>query len=153
MPRFSQASNNRLLTCDQRLVQIFEEVISIHDCTILWGARTKIEQDECFRTGSSKVQWPYSKHNVADALPLSQSPTDEECTIINYLPELSMAIDAVPYPIAWKNTKRFYFFAGIVLGVAGHFDVPIRWGGDWDSDRDLDDQTFMDLGHFEIGEY
>ena len=26
----------------------------------------------------------------------------------------------------------------------------MRWGGDWDKDFDLDDQTFNDLCHFEL---
>jgi peptidoglycan L-alanyl-D-glutamate endopeptidase CwlK len=60
------------------------------------------------------------------------------------------AVDLAPYPIDWKNTKRFYHFAGIVLGVATEMGIRIRWGGDWDMDDDLDDQSFMDLVHFEI---
>jgi peptidoglycan L-alanyl-D-glutamate endopeptidase CwlK len=57
-----------------------------------------------------------------------------------------------PYPIDWNDTKRFYHFAGFVLGVAksSKIAIPIRWGGDWDSDNDLNDQTFMDLVHWEL---
>ena len=141
MPRYSEASNNRLLTCDQRLVLLFEEVISIVDCTILCGARSKYDQDEAFRTGHSKLKWPHSKHNVAEA------DTDRD------LPTLSMAIDVAPSPVQWKNSKRFYHFAGVVRGMAFQLEIPIRWGGDWDGDWDLDDQTFMDLVHFELGNY
>ena len=39
--------------------------------------------------------------------------------------------------------------AGLVLGIAAVFGIKIRWGGDWDSDNDLNDQKFMDLAHFE----
>jgi peptidoglycan L-alanyl-D-glutamate endopeptidase CwlK len=34
--------------------------------------------------------------------------------------------------------------------VASEEGVNVRWGGDWDGDRDIDDQTFDDLPHFEF---
>jgi hypothetical protein len=34
--------------------------------------------------------------------------------------------------------------------VAEETGVDIRWGGDWDGDRSLEDQTFHDLPHFEV---
>ena len=36
------------------------------------------------------------------------------------------------------------------MRVAQDLDIPIRWGGDWDSDNNLNDQNFMDLVHFEL---
>jgi hypothetical protein len=39
-----------------------------------------------------------------------------------------------------------YTFIGIGL-VKG---INLRWGGDWDRDSDLKDQTFNDLGHIEV---
>ena len=63
---------------------------------------------------------------------------------------LSEAVDIAPYPINWKDTEKFYYVAGIVMGVAGMLGIELRWGGDWDRDDDLHDQTFMDLGHFEL---
>jgi len=130
MPSFSQRSQNRLNTCDPRLVEVLEEVIKHWDCTILQGERTKEEQDEFFRTGRSKVQWPNSKHN--------SSP--------------SKAVDVAPYPIDWNDTRRFDYFAGFVKGIATTKGITLRWGGDWNSDNDQSDQTFNDLPHFEIKE-
>jgi len=128
MPSFSQRSQDRLNTCDPRIVEVLEEVIKHWDCTILQGERTKEEQDEFFRTGRSKVQWPNSKHN--------SSP--------------SKAVDVAPYPIDWNDTRRFDYFAGFVKGIAVSKGITLRWGGDWDSDTDVKDQTFNDLPHFEI---
>ena len=128
MPKFSKKSKEKLETCDDNLIELFNEVINTYDCTIIIGHRTKEEQDEAFRTGKSKLKFPHSKHNE----------------------EPSMAVDVAPCPIDWKNTKRFYHFAGYVQGIAEKLGIPIRWGGDWDSDRDLDDQNFMDLVHFEL---
>ena len=130
MPSFSQRSKDRLATCDDRLQEVFEEVIKHWDCTILQGERTKEEQDEFFRTGRSKVRWPNSKHN--------SSP--------------SKAVDVAPYPIDWNDTRRFDYFAGFVKGIALSKGVTLRWGGDWDSDGDVRDQNFNDLPHFEIKE-
>ena len=55
-----------------------------------------------------------------------------------------------PYPIDWNDKERFYFFAGYVKGIASQMGIELRWGGDWDSDNQLHDQTFMDLPHFEL---
>lgn len=127
MFRFSEQSRRHLDTCSENLQRVFERVIAGYDCTIICGHRGKEAQNEAFRTGASKKQWPESNHND--------------------LP--SRAVDVAPYPIDWKNSKRFYHFAGYVQAVAEEMGVRLRWGGDWDSDRDLDDQTFMDLVHFE----
>ena len=62
----------------------------------------------------------------------------------------SLAIDAAPSPIDWNDRERFFYFAGVVKGVAEEMGIKIRWGGDWDGDNDFDDQTFDDLVHFEL---
>jgi peptidoglycan L-alanyl-D-glutamate endopeptidase CwlK len=147
MPRFSVQSNNRLMTCDQRLVLVFEEVISIVDCTVLCGARSKEAQNEAYRTGHSKVQWPESKHNVAEAFPATHSPTDEEVVAVQALPNLSEAIDVAPCPIKWNDRRTFDHFAGVVRAVAHELEIPIRWGGAWK-------QNWSNFhAHYELGKY
>lgn len=133
MPAFSSSSRNKLNTCDPRIVEIMEEVIKHYDCTILEGKRSKEVQDECFRTGNSRVEWPNSKHNCPNG-------------------GLSLAIDVVPYPIDWNDTDRFYHFGGFVNGIATSMGYKIRWGFDWDMDNDFKDQTFMDGAHFELAD-
>lgn len=128
MPQFSQKSKERLATCHPDLQKVFNEVIKYVDCTIVCGHRDKADQDEAFRTGKSKLQYPRSKHNAAP----------------------SLAIDVVPYPVDWNDHKRFYYFAGFVLGVASSLGVDLRFGGDWDGDFDIKDQNFFDLPHFEL---
>ena len=66
-----------------------------------------------------------------------------------------MAVDVVPYfkskpNIRWNDKNKFYEFAGFVQGIASQLDIDIRWGGNWDSDDELNDQTFFDLPHFEL---
>ena len=128
MPNFGKTSTERLATCHPKLQELFNEVVKGYDCSILQGIRGKDEQNEFYRTGRSKVQYPNSKHN----------------------PSPSLAVDVAPYPIDWNNTNRFYHFAGYVNGVAAQLGLEIRWGGDWDSDKNFSDQTFNDLPHFEL---
>ena len=130
MPRFSTRSKSRLHTCDERLVDLFNEVVKKFDCTIIEGHRGKKAQDEAFNKGNSKVKFPNGKHN--------QSP--------------SVAVDVAPYPIDWSDRDRFHYFSGYVLGIASQMGLKIRWGGDWDMDTKTKDNKFDDLVHFEIKE-
>ncbi len=128
MPKFGEKSRVNLNGADPQLQALFNEVVKIYDCSILCGFRGKEEQQEAYKTRKSKVQFPHSKHN--------QFP--------------SQAVDVAPYPIDWQDTIRFYHFGGYVKGVADMMGVKIRWGGDWDGDLDLKDQSFDDLPHFEL---
>lgn len=134
MPKFSTASQNKLFTCHPDLQTLFCEVIKTFDCTIIEGFRNEADQNKAFDSGKSKLKWPNGKHN--------KSP--------------SMAVDVAPYPIDWSNNKRLYWFGGYVLGVAqmlksqGKITHSVRYGGDWDSDKNINDQAFNDLVHFEL---
>lgn len=119
---------NKLNTCDLRLVALFKEVIKGYDCTVLDGMRDKARQNRLFKEGKSKVKYPNSRHNM--------NP--------------SCAVDVAPYPIDWDAEESFYHFAGYVQGIADAMGIKIRWGGDWDEDNDLYDQSFNDLVHFEL---
>lgn len=149
MPTFSSASRQRLLTCDQRLVVLFENIVMHYDCTVLEGHRDMVTQNSAFDSGHSKVRWPDSKHN------------DSPSRAVDIAPYISG--QGIPWPKTpsnWndsgqrntyiKDLAQFYHFAGYVLGMAEVFDIPLRWGGDWDSDHDLRDNKFDDLVHFEL---
>lgn len=126
MPNYGRRSKSMLITAHEDLQRLFNEVIKHIDCAIISGHRDEQEQNELYRQHKSKVMFPNSDHNA--------SPSN--------------ALDVVPWPIDWHNTKRFYYFAGIVMGIATQMGINIYWGGDWDSDHDLNDQTFFDLPHF-----
>jgi len=128
MPSFSKRSLSRLDESHRLLQEIFKDVIKHFDCTIVTGHRNKDDQDEKFILGQSKVKYPDSKHN---SFP-------------------SLAIDAAPYPIDWNDRERFTLFAGYVLGIAASRGIRIRWGGDWDNDTQVKDNSFDDLLHFEL---
>ena len=128
MPKFGKTSKKRLNTCDTSLQDLFNEVVRYFDCSVLIGHRGEKEQNEAFDKGNSQVRWPDGKHN--------SNP--------------STAIDIAPYSIDWDDRERFTYFAGYVMGIAEYMGIPLRWGGDWDSDNDLSDNNFDDLVHFEL---
>lgn len=130
MGQFSPTSLERLSQVHPDLKRLFEEVGKDYDCSILCGHRGEEEQHIAYQSGRSKLDWPESKHN---SLP-------------------SMAVDAAPYPVDWSDSKRFYLFAGFVLGTAKRMGIDLRWGGDWDRDWDLADNRFNDWPHFELYE-
>jgi peptidoglycan L-alanyl-D-glutamate endopeptidase CwlK len=96
MPKFSQESFSKLSTCHPELQVLFYEVIKHFDCQILEGYRNQEDQEKAFEAGATKLHWPDGRHNH----------------------QPSMAVDVAPYPVDWKNAKRFYWFAGYVMGIA-----------------------------------
>lgn len=134
MPKFSQLSFSKLSQAHHDLQVLFYEVIKTFDCKVLEAYRDEANQREAFKTGHSKLDWPKSKHNSQPA----------------------MAVDVAPYPIDFKNERRDSWFAGYVMGVAqklkdeGKMTHAVRWGGDWDQDKDITDNKFQDLNHFEL---
>lgn len=132
MPKFSQASLDQLSTCDPRIQAVLDAVIGLFDFTVLEGHRGEAAQNRAYARGLSQVRWPNGRHN---SIP-------------------SKAVDIAPYPIDWSSTEaarqRFCYLAGFVMSEAARQGVSLRWGGDWDGDRDTRDEHFRDLGHFEI---
>lgn len=55
---------------------------------------------------------------------------------------LCEAIDIAPYPINWKDTKRFKELATHIKSTALKIGVQINWGGDW--------KTLVDMPHYEL---
>ncbi len=131
MPQFGAISIAQLGTCDARLQRIFKMVVQKIDCKVLEGKRTEAQQK--LNVANGKSQTLNSKHVY---------PTDGA----------SLAVDVAPYPIDWKDTKRFYYFAGFVMATANALSVKLRWGGNWKMDNDFNNQQFFDLVHFEIAE-
>jgi len=128
MPAFSDKSLAKLATCHPLLQRVFHEVIRDFDCTVLEGHRDKDRQNQMVAEGKSQVRWPDGKHNTVP----------------------SCAVDVTPYPIQWDDRERQTLFAGYVLATAKAMGVNLRWGGDWDRDTEVRDNTFDDLVHFEL---
>jgi len=134
MNKFSEKSEKELSTCHPELQRLFRKVNEIIPCSILEGHRNEERQNLLFTQRKTKLKFPNGNHNK--------------------LP--SAALDAAPNPIDFTNQAkaiaRFYYFAGIVKAVAAQLGIKIRSGCDWDGDMMFDDQTFDDLGHFELAD-
>ncbi len=128
MPYFSKRSKSRLSTCDERLQEVFTEVIKHVDCSVLEGHRSKERQNKLYDKGRTKVKYPNGRHN--------SSP--------------SKAVDVTPYPVDWEDRERQTLFAGFVIGIGRSMGYNLRWGGDWDMDFQVMDNRFDDFPHFEI---
>jgi len=134
MPAFGNASMGHLLTCVMPLRILAFKVVTKFDCSVVWGRRGKEAQDHAFKMGWTKKTWPNSVHNVEP-------------------PELSKAIDLVPFPIDWNDEPRLYYFSGYVRGIAEEMGIKLRYGADWDGDYNINDQVLRDPCHFEfVGE-
>ena len=129
MARFGKRSMDNLEGVHPLLVDWALELVTIMDCSVVSGVRTLTEQRELVAQGMSKTM--NSKHIV--------QPNG-----------YGEALDLAPYPIDWNNTRSFDVLAGVGLGLAFKMGIPIRWGGDWDRDMDVTDQSFNDTGHFEM---
>ena len=135
MPSFSKVSKAKLATCHPELQLLFNEVIKTHDCTITQGFRGKFDQDLAFEHGFSKLRWPKSKHNRTPA----------------------MAADVIPWPVDYNDRPRFIEFAKFVLVTAkqlkgnGKMKFDVIWGGDFNNNGNLSDDTFCDYPHYQLG--
>lgn len=137
---FGNKSKKQLDTCHKDLQTICNEVIKSFDFSILEGTRTLQQQQIYFKDNKSKLDG-INKKSKHQSLP-------------------SMAVDVAPYPINFENKDkvraRFYLLAGYMLQASeqlyndNKISHKLIWGGDWDNDKDFEDQTFDDLPHFEL---
>ena len=143
---FGTASRKHLEGVHPDLVRLHEAVLAVFDHSITDGSRTRAEQEKNVARGVSKTM--DSKH-----LPQADGKAH--------------ATDAVPFPAPnWTNVERalaavkrvdptfdllrFYYFQGVMRGVASQLGVPIRQGINWDGDKDFADSSFIDLPHNEL---
>lgn len=129
------------------LVRLHEAVLPIFDHSVTDGARSLDEQKKNVEKGVSKTL--ASKHLL--------QPDG-----------FAHATDSTPYPLDWRAVQkgldalrvadptmaiaRFYYFQGIMRGVAHQLGIPIRQGIDWNADTNVGDQSFIDLPHNELRE-
>ena len=126
MPKFSKRSTKELDTVHAVLQRLLKRVILRTDFTVICGFRGQEAQTKAYESGASKLQFPYSRHNV--------SP--------------SMAVDICPSPIDWNDMQRFKDLACIMkeefasMPEAEKLRYELVAGIDW--------KTFVDAPHFEL---
>ena len=161
---YGATSLRRLATAHEDLQRLMKRVGEGFPNTILEGERTVEQQEKNVDKGVSKTM--NSKHitgegvrDLAEAVDAAPDPlswpqaakllsriegvagqlTEEQSTEVMALVEGYV-----------REVARWYYFGGFVLGTAEELGIDIRWGGDWNSNRKLEDQTFHDLPHFEV---
>lgn len=127
MYQFGTKSTDRLMTCDPRIIAVLYTAIrnSPIDFAVTCGFRNEHDQNQRFRDGTSKLEWPYSKHNKIP----------------------SLAVDVEPWPIDYEDIERYHRLAGVLLTVASMLGVPLFWAGD-----SSDPWFKYDLAHYELRE-
>lgn len=135
MAKFGKKSTAKLYTLSEHFQKVLVEAIKEFDFTILEGHRNEEDQNKYFREGKSTLKYPKSNHN--------KLPSD--------------AADLAPWPIDWKDTKRFYRLMDVMFRAANKVGAKIRSGGDWRRDGTMNNYTLkngrrplMDLPHFEF---
>lgn len=159
---YGTRSRGRLMLASADLRRVLVEVDPRFPHTVLETARTAAQQQENLSRGVSKTL--DSRHldgplaNAVDAAPdplrWPKLPAQLRA-IVDRIPAADRAA-VLPLISAYaKDVSRWYYFGGYVLGTAdqmrkhGEITRPLRWGGDWNGDRQVDDQRFDDLPHFE----
>jgi peptidoglycan L-alanyl-D-glutamate endopeptidase CwlK len=135
--KFSEVSDIRLRSCDDRLRSIMYRAIQITkvDFGIAEGHRSIAKQQELF-------------NHVPK---LTEKDGINKLSNHNYIP--SRAVDIY----GWVNGKMDYsvpvmcYLAGVIESVSVELGYSIRWGGNWDRDGEIiTDQSFRDLPHYEL---
>lgn len=153
MPKFGTRSTENLNSSHKDLQTVFNEVIKYFDCSVIFGHRTPEEQFELYKKGrkqTSSGDWVIGNKSKV----VTYKDGFNKLSKHNEYP--SDAVDVVPYPVNWSDTRRMDYFAGFVIGIAkllkdrGIIDSEIVWGGDWDNDTMTNDHRFVDRPHFQI---
>lgn len=139
MPHFGKKSRAKLDTVELPLQDVLEEAIKHFDFTILYGHRTPAEQAELYAIGRTK-----ETHRK----PVTTKDGTLKKSRHNYYP--SQAVDIAPWPIDFNDVDRIRYLAGFIMGIAAQKGIKLTWGGDWDRDTEVKDNTFEDLLHFQV---
>jgi hypothetical protein len=158
--RFGKTSKTRLSTCHPRLQHVANEALAlgVMDITVVCGLRTKAEQDKLYPK-YSKLKWPNSKHNAkegGESMAVDLAPYHPKYGYLSGHPtqiaKIAKAEGITKAEVTVFIASEYNRLAGVVLAAAKANNVKLRWGGDWDGDRNVFDQSFTDLPHFELNE-
>lgn len=129
--KWGNSSREQLNSCTVDVQWLLTQVLlHVADLTVIEGHRNEERQNSLYPK-FTKLKYPHGKHN--------RYPSE--------------AVDVQPYPRP-KNNIRLCSSLGYIAGAAKQIGarrgLSVRWGGDWDGDGDVTDQTFDDLFHIEV---
>jgi peptidoglycan L-alanyl-D-glutamate endopeptidase CwlK len=151
MNRWSKRSLKNLEGVHPDLIMVSTFIMQQHhDVTCTAGVRTTEEQQDLYALGRTKPGKIVTKSD--GIIKTSKHQIQED--------EFGHAVDLYPFPIdltrRYYATVRFYYLAGLINAAAAHLLAQglithkIRWGGDWNGNKVFDDQSFIDLPHYEL---
>lgn len=110
---------------------------------LVQGARTIEQQREYFQAGRSKID--PDKYADRKALYLAAKH------VVGPEQPLARAVDIIiDLPGKTYDVNHLCYVAGVVMSTARMRGVRLRWGGNFDRDKEILEQAFRDLPHFEI---
>jgi peptidoglycan L-alanyl-D-glutamate endopeptidase CwlK len=122
----------RLTNVHPKLIALLAEVAAYVDIQIIEGERSLAAEQANIDKGASKLTDP------------------KNCLHVVQADGFVHAVDYARYPVDWKDTNGFYFLGGFVCGMAKARGIHVRFGGDWNGDLNIHDQSFNDLDHIEL---
>jgi peptidoglycan L-alanyl-D-glutamate endopeptidase CwlK len=147
MPKFGNRSINNLSGAHPEIQRLFNEVIKHIDCTVLCGHRGQAEQDAAFNAGNSKLRYPQSKHNKQPSLAADVMRWYADKPNVRWPDLKGLNPEELKKAREYASTAHF---AGVVRGMALVLGIPIRWGGDWNRDFELQNGDDWDMPHYEL---
>ena len=128
MPSFGKASLASRAQLHPKLQAIVDEAIKHTDFKFLDATRGRAAQELAFKLGRTKAHFGQSAHNFVPAI----------------------AMDLFPAPYDWDNTQAFINLWKIIMPIAKAQGTPLRWGGDWDMNGQVNTSGLVDLPHYEL---
>jgi peptidoglycan L-alanyl-D-glutamate endopeptidase CwlK len=125
--QLSKNSLDKLKGVHPKLVQLILTAIKTSpiDFCVTCGVRSLTDQQAAFKSGHSKCDGIIKKSN-------HQIKADG----------LGHAVDLAPYPVNYKDTKKFDELAIHIKSVAKTLGIKIIWGGDF--------KSIVDKPHYEL---
>lgn len=146
--RLSARSHAALKGVHPDLVRVVRRAIQItsQDFLVTQGVRTKEGMWEVYGKGRTVAQVTakgvparYAQPGVPKVTWLANPLGSNH----RQMPDgFGHAVDLVPYPVDWKDLKKFAVIGKAMKAAADELNVKIGWGGDWQGSRDYP--------HFEI---
>lgn len=124
----SDASLKNLENVHPDLVQLVKDVSLLAPIRVLCGYRDEASQDAALAAGTSKKNWPNSKHN--------QTP--------------SLAVDICIQPYNPDDLKQCLYLNAYVMGFGTARGLKLRSGADWEGKFSPAANQFPDLFHIEL---
>ncbi len=156
--KYGQESEKRLIGVDPRLVLVARRGLEISkvDWKVVEGVRS---DEQCF-INFGKGRSVYECALVGVAAKYAAPKADKVTWLINPLNSkhrkakdgFGKALDLLPAPYDWKDTKPFDLMAEAMLAAAKELGHDVRWGADWDQDGRPRERGETDSPHFEIAD-